>query len=373
MSNKLFFSSPRARFFDDNGNPLTFGRVTFYEAGTTTEKAIYTDSENAVEAANPMLLDAQGYVVDGGVWLGAGKYKFKLEKALVIPPDVSEDLDFSQKWIIDNIEGSTVLNSGELSTIAVATIADMRALEAGLYSLVFVAGYWEVNDGGGGWFNYDATISEADNGGTVVSPDGSPALGRYLRNLENWETSVQYFGATSSSFLLNANVVDSYVQNCLTWCLANAQTMIFPADNYTFGSNQTYLGDLTIRVKENAVFNGSVPIELHLAPQNLEVEGVTNHLGTDIVLYLEPVTPNTFRPEHWGAVGGTDNDLDWQGFANADGRYSDSTLILSADYKPFIPSGSMATEFSIQKSHLLKGGSLDTDANISLGSYKSHS
>tara|TARA_R110000868_G_scaffold112527_2_gene302981 strand:+ start:9785 stop:12358 length:2574 start_codon:yes stop_codon:yes gene_type:complete len=365
MSNKLFYSSPRARFLDTNGDPLTFGRVSFYEAGTTTLKTIYTDSENSIPTPNPFLLDAEGYVVDGGVWMGAGKYKMKLEKALVIPPDILEDGDFSELWTIDNIVGSTQLNSGELSTVVVGTISDLRGLTAGEYSLVYVAGYWEVNDGGGGWFNYDSNGFETDNGGTIISPNGSPQFGRYYRNLENWETSVQYFGATSTA----TSVVDAYVQNCLTWCLANAQTMVFPSDEYTFGATQTYQGDLTIRIKENAVFNGEIPIELHLEPQNLEVEGVTNHLGTDLVLYLAPVVPNSFRPEHWGAVGGTNNDLDWQGFANADGRYSDSTLILSANYKPFIPAGSLATQFSIQKAHLLKRGSLESDANVSLGEY----
>jgi hypothetical protein len=365
MSNKLFYSSPRARFADTNYNPLAFGRVSFYEAGTTTLKTIYTDSENSTPLPNPFLLDGEGYVVEGGVWMGAGKYKMKLEKPLVIPPDILEDGDFSELWTIDNIEGSTQLSSGELKTIVVGTISDLRGLTAGEYSLVYVAGYWEVNDGGGGWFNYDSNGFETDNGGTIISPNGSPQFGRYYRNLENWETSAQYFGATSTA----TSVVDGYVQNCLTWCLANAQTMVFPSDQYTFGTTQTYQGDLTIRIKENAVFNGEIPIELHFEPQNLEVEGVTNHLGTDLVLYLAPIVPNSFRPEHWGAVGGTNNDLDWQGFANADGRYSDSTLILSANYKPFIPSGSLATEFSIQKAHLLKKGSLETDASVSLSEY----
>jgi len=369
MSNKLFYSSPRARFADTNYNPLAFGRVSFYEAGTTTLKEIYTDSENSTPLPNPFLLDGEGYVVEGGVWMGAGKYKMKLEKALVIPPDILEDGDFSELWTIDNIQGSVLLNSGELKTIVVATISDLKGLTAGEYSLVYVAGYWEVNDGGGGWFNYAPNDIQADNGGTVVAPNGAPAIGRYLRNLENWETSVQYFGATSSSYLLNANVVDSYVQNCLTWCLANEQTMVFPQDNYTFGSTQTYQGDLTIRVKENAVFNGTVSISLNFSPQNLEVEGVTNHLGDSVLLYFTPIVPNNFRPEHWGAVGGTDNDLDWQGFVNADGRYSDSTLIPSADYKPFIPIGNPSSSFSIQKAHLQKGGSINTDAQVNVGDY----
>ena len=365
MSNKLFYSSPRARFLDTNGDPLTSGRVTFYEAGTTTEKTIYTDSENSIPTPNPFLLDAEGYVVDGGVWLGAGKYKMKLEKALVPNPNILEDSDFSLLWTINNIQGSTSLNTGELSTIVVATIADMKALTAGEYSLVYVAGYYEANDGGGGWFNYSSGDNQADNGGTVVSPDGAPALGRYLRNLENWEVSVQYFGATSTA----TSVIDSYVQNCLAWCVVNSRTMVFPKDTYTFGTTQTYQGDITIRVKESALFRSDASITINLEPQNLEVEGVTNHLGDGVVLYFAPITPNSFRPEHWGAVGGTNNNLDWKGFSEADGRYSDSTLILSANYKPFIPAGSQGTAFSIQKCHLLSGGSLDTDATISLGNY----
>jgi hypothetical protein len=232
---------------------------------------------------------------------------------------------------MDNIEGASVLNSGELSTIVVATIADLRGLTAGEYSLVYVAGYWEENDGGGGWFNYSPNENEADNGGTVIAPNGSPATGRYLRNLENWEVSVQYFGATSSSFLLNGNVVGTYCQNALTWCLANDRTLVFPADIYTFGSSQTFQGNLTIRVKENAVFTSEgTAIQITLSPTTLNVEGKTNHLGDDLELYFTPTTPTTFRPEHWGAVGfGSDSGADFKGFINANGRYGDSICTLN--------------------------------------------
>ena len=85
MSNKIFYSSPRARFFDTNGNPLSNGRVSFYEAGTTTLKTIYTDITQTTPAPNPMLLDAEGYVRDQGIWLGQGRYKFKLDRAIVDP------------------------------------------------------------------------------------------------------------------------------------------------------------------------------------------------------------------------------------------------------------------------------------------------
>jgi hypothetical protein len=366
MSNKIFYSSPRARFFDSNGNPLSFGRVSFYEAGTTTLKGIYTDITTTTPAQNPALLDADGYVRDQGIWLGEGRYKFKLDAPNVIPPDINENADFNKLWTMDNIAGSTALNSGELSTIAVSTIEDLRALEVGAYSLVYVAGYWAVNDGGGGWFNYDANDVQDDNGGTVVAPNGTPVTGRYLRNLENWETSVQYFGATSTA----TSVVDSYVQNALTWCLANNQTLVFPSDTYTFGSTVTYQGELTISIKENAVFRSDLAIQLHFEPKNLEVNGVTNHLGDNVELYFAPIVPNTFRPEHWGALGnGTTGSEDFKGFINADGRYSDSTLIISGDYTINAQVGNPTTSFSTQKMHIEKGSTIATDLEFNIGSY----
>ena len=364
MSNKIFYSSPRARFFDNNGNPLSNGRVSFYEAGATTLKTIYTDITQNTPAQNPALLDAEGYVRDQGIWLGGGRYKFKLDRAIVPNPDVNENADFAELWTMDNIEGASVLNSGELSTVVVATIADLRALTAGEYSLVYVAGYWIENDGGGGWFNYSPNENEDHNGGTVISPNGSPATGRYLRNLENWEVSVQYFGATSTA----QSVVGTYCQNALTWCLANDRSLIFPADNYTFGSSQTFLGDLTITIKENAVFNvETTPLTLSFTPTTLEVEGKTNHRGDNITLVLNPTTPTTFRPEHWGATGFSEDDF--EAFIQLDGNYGNSRIELSSDYNVIRQQGSLISEFSTQNFHVVKGSTLTTDLFWNIGSY----
>jgi len=364
MSNKIFYSSPRARFFDNNGNPLSNGRVSFYEAGTTTLKTIYTDITQTNPAPNPALLDADGYVRDQGIWLGGGRYKFKLDRAILDNPDVNENTDFAELWTMDNIEGASVLNSGELSTIVVATIADLRGLTVGEYSLVYVAGYWVENDGGGGWFNYSPNENEDDNGGTVISPNGSPATGRYLRNLENWEVSVQYFGATSTAPV----VVGTYCQIALTWCLANARSLVFPADNYTFGSSQTYLGDLTITIKENAVFNvESTSVTISFTPTILNVEGKTNHRGDDVTLVLNPTTPTTFRPEHWGATGSSADDF--EAFVQLDGNYGNSRLVLSGSYDIVRPQGSLISEFSTQNMHIVKGAVVLTDTLWNIGSY----
>jgi hypothetical protein len=75
MANPLYF--PIFRAFDSNGNPLSFGKVYTYEAGTSTPKATYTTSSLMTQNTNPVILDAEGYPESGGIWLD-GIYKIDL-------------------------------------------------------------------------------------------------------------------------------------------------------------------------------------------------------------------------------------------------------------------------------------------------------
>lgn len=70
-----------AQFFDNNGNPLTGGKLYTYESGTTTPAATYTTSIGNIFHANPIVLDAAGRVPSGGeIWLsGNVSYKFVLK------------------------------------------------------------------------------------------------------------------------------------------------------------------------------------------------------------------------------------------------------------------------------------------------------
>jgi len=70
------FAGAGAQFFDDNGNPLTGGKVFTYAAGTTTPLATYTTTTGAVANTNPIILDAAGRTPNE-IWLAVGTlYKF---------------------------------------------------------------------------------------------------------------------------------------------------------------------------------------------------------------------------------------------------------------------------------------------------------
>lgn len=67
------------QFFDNNGNPLSGGKLWSYAAGTTTPQTTYTTAAGNVAHTNPIVLDSAGRVATGEIWLTAGNnYKFVL-------------------------------------------------------------------------------------------------------------------------------------------------------------------------------------------------------------------------------------------------------------------------------------------------------
>ena len=68
------------QFFDDNGNPLSGGKLYSYLAGTNTPQATYTTSTGSIAHANPIILNSAGRVATGEIWLTSGvSYKFVLK------------------------------------------------------------------------------------------------------------------------------------------------------------------------------------------------------------------------------------------------------------------------------------------------------
>jgi len=58
----VLYTQHFVQFFDDNGNPLSGGRLYTYDAGGTTPKATYTDAADSIVNAKPDVLDAAGRV-----------------------------------------------------------------------------------------------------------------------------------------------------------------------------------------------------------------------------------------------------------------------------------------------------------------------
>lgn len=67
---------------------------------------------------------------------------------------------------------------------SVQTIADLRGQQtpSGPCS-IYVSGYWSINDGGGGTFNWIPSSIKNDNGGTVIKPTSLSGAGRWEKNV----------------------------------------------------------------------------------------------------------------------------------------------------------------------------------------------
>lgn len=77
------FAGVGAQLFDNNGDPLSGGKLYTYVAGTTTPLTTYTSSTGVTPHTNPIVLDAAGRVPGGEIWLDYTQlYKFVMKTSL---------------------------------------------------------------------------------------------------------------------------------------------------------------------------------------------------------------------------------------------------------------------------------------------------
>jgi hypothetical protein len=107
---------PKLQFLDNNGVPLSGGKVYTYAAGTTTPLTTYTDYTGNTANSNPVILDSRG---ECSIWLGTSSYKFKLA--------TSTDVEV---WTVDNI--SVLTSSANITFIESGTGAVTETVQAKL-------------------------------------------------------------------------------------------------------------------------------------------------------------------------------------------------------------------------------------------------
>ena len=103
------FGGVGAQFFDNNGNPLSGGKIYTYEAGTTTPLASYTSSTGVTAHTNPIVLNSGGRVPSGGeIWNQLRLYKFVLETStgVLIATYDNVGSSFNAAAIIANFTGN---------------------------------------------------------------------------------------------------------------------------------------------------------------------------------------------------------------------------------------------------------------------------
>ncbi|QDP68079.1 MAG: hypothetical protein Unbinned5081contig1003_11 [Prokaryotic dsDNA virus sp.] len=194
----------KKQYFDNNGDPLSGGKLYVYEAGTTTPATSYTEEDAVTPNANPIILDSRGEV--GGLFLNAGSYKFVLD-----------DSSDNTIWTEDNITLRDV--GSELDTLSATVTAINTSITAEVETNRLVSGAKSSNSSQSkfltpvGSSNQVTLLAATTNlvyiiGGTqytqaadlVGSGLASPPLTNNTALINNASLSDQYFTKTLGEF-----------------------------------------------------------------------------------------------------------------------------------------------------------------------------
>jgi hypothetical protein len=165
---------PKLQFLDNNGAPLSGGKVYTYAAGTTTPLTTYTDYTGNTANSNPVILDSRG---ECSIWLGTSSYKFKLT--------TSTDVEV---WTVDNI--SVLTSSANITFVESGTGAVTQTVQSKLRSgYVYPEDFGAV---GNGSTNDTTALQNAINTGRDVYLSAGKT---YLHTVAlSVTTSNQWFG-----------------------------------------------------------------------------------------------------------------------------------------------------------------------------------
>lgn len=224
------------REWDNSGKLLSGGLVHFFESGTFTPKAVYTDATYSIEHTNPVQLDAGGAA---DIFLGDGAYRVLVQTSAGV----------QVRSPIDGIVGigiGTFGGPGSNATgVSVKTYSDVRGL-ATVPDVVYVAGRTYDGDGGAGWFQHIPGLSTVDNDGTMlVTSVGAHAYQRIFDGyIDPLWFGVQYGAGSDQAPALNNALAASALLGfpvLLAGLVTLAQNIIVPAYASITNTNRGWL------------------------------------------------------------------------------------------------------------------------------------
>jgi len=187
-----------SQLFDNQGIILAGGLVNTYFAGSTTPTATWTDSTQAVQNANPIVLDSAGRFANE-IWLGGGiKYKFTITSSTLTPIG----------YTLDNISGVNDATNTASEWITVSAVPSY--ISGTSFSVIGnLTGIFQVN----------RRVQTTNSGGTVYGYVVSAVFGGGITTVVTVNDLGAVFDAGISAVnvgllnALNPSVPNQYVQN----------------------------------------------------------------------------------------------------------------------------------------------------------------
>lgn len=305
------FYDPFPQFLDQNGSPISGGRLVFRDASTNALKEVYTDRALSVPAQNPQPLGADARPQDGSLYLAEGVYKITLQKP-----------DGGGGWVdyITNPEVSGSISAGAdvVSLQVLANIASLRSAVGGFSQYVLVMNYY-TNDRGGGFFRWDASSILADDGGSVIQPASLPATGRWIRIFSGSGVLSDEFGAVPSQPAVEGNLL-----NASAYCSSNSVSLTIRGGTYSITGNLLLSGNYPLII-DGAKFTSATGSLVNLSTSGLTITQIQPMILSTCNLSIT-TTQDWVSPVYWGAVGDGVTDC-YSAFVRMTGRHNAPALI----------------------------------------------
>lgn len=225
---QVLLPNGQQQFVDANGSPLAAGKVFFYIPNTSTPKTTWQDNGLTSANTNPVVLDSAGRAT---IW-GSGLYR-----------QVLQDSSGNTIW-----DQSTGLLVNSLTTVN--TTAALRVLVGGSSNSVLRLGYFTVGDGGQATYNWNASSTCTDDGGSCIAPN--LGTGR-------WILSASAAVDAAAFGVLPGRDVSSSLQIAMTWACTNNKRLNLQGSSNSYQIATT----LTIGNGTNSTLSTTNGCELH--------------------------------------------------------------------------------------------------------------
>jgi hypothetical protein len=291
----VLLPSPVFRWFvpAQNGTglvPAAGYKAKFYEAGTTTPKAIYdVDGTVYPSPSNTATLNSEGYA---GIKLGTGNYKLVVTTSADAPV-----------YTQDNIGGDNTFGTGFVATVMESEDSEgLAAANTSANQFVWCAGYWQIGDGGHGFFWNETSIAPDDGGYVIAST--------YDSNKRWYRVPDEDDAVRAASFGYIGTIEENFADELLaaaSYCSSFNKTLrIGPGDAATIsdGGSEIHIYAPQIILEPGSMLTVEAPttgIMLHGI-----VTGTPEQHFTATTAKLAN-TQISNMPEWWGASVGSDN------------------------------------------------------------------
>jgi hypothetical protein len=277
------------QFFDDNGDPLSGGKLFTYAAGTTTPQVTYTSSSGATANANPIILNAAGRLSGSGeIWLTEGVlYKFVLNDSNNVLISTYDNISGANDGTAiyaalannsDPTKGDALVGFRQSNSSGNLTGSVGRTVHQKLQEVVSFKDFGAVGDGVAN--DAAAVLAALNSGAKVVDGQGltyrlganlAPTSDRITVQNATFDISTLLAGGSAIGFTGSQGAPVTLTANTLT----NSNVVVV-------GSTAGFAADDYAWLRSNTIFEAGANVTLG---QIVKIKTVTS--STQLTLYEE--------------------------------------------------------------------------------------